>query len=32
MQANRKVKHWQAVMRDFIRQTGLDRQYVREAV
>lgn len=27
-----KVKQWQAVMRDFIRQTGLSRQYVRERV
>lgn len=27
-----KVKQWQAVMRDFIRQTGLSRQYVRERI
>lgn len=27
-----KVREWQAVMRDFIRQTGLSRQYVRERV
>lgn len=27
-----KVSEWQAIMRDFIRQTGLDRQSVREQV
>lgn len=27
-----KVKAWQAVMRDFIKQTGLDRQYIREQI
>lgn len=27
-----KVKAWQAVMRDFIKQTGLNRQYIREQI
>lgn len=27
-----KVSHWQKVMRDFVSQTGLDRQYPREQV
>lgn len=27
-----KISYWQAAMRDFIRATGLDRQYVREQV
>lgn len=27
-----RVKYWQAVMRDFLKQTGLDRQSVREQV
>lgn len=27
-----KVKQWQATMRDFIKQTGLDRQSVREQI
>lgn len=27
-----KISEWQAIMRDFIRQTGLDRQSVREQV
>lgn len=27
-----KVKHWQAVQRDFIKQTGLKRQYDREQI
>ena len=27
-----KIKFWQATMRDFINQTGLDRQSVREQV
>jgi hypothetical protein len=27
-----KVRQWQAAMRDFVRQTGLDRQSVREQV
>lgn len=27
-----KIKHWQAIMRDFLKQTGLDRQRVREQV
>lgn len=27
-----KIKYWQATMRDFINQTGLDRQSVREQV
>lgn len=27
-----KIKQWQSTMRDFIRQTELDRQYVREQV
>ena len=27
-----KIKEWQATMRDFIKQTGLDRQSVREQI
>lgn len=27
-----KVKYWQLTLRDFIKQTGLDRQYVREQI
>ena len=29
---NAKVKEWQAIMRDFINQTGLDRQRIRETI
>jgi hypothetical protein len=27
-----KVREWQAAMRDFVKQTGLNRQYIRERI